>query len=44
MKTYNNGCECIQYDCGCCQHLEWDAVSMEGKCEYIIVVFTTTIM
>lgn len=31
MKAYNNSCECIKYDCGCCQHLEWDTVSMDGK-------------
>ncbi|XP_011632791.1 uncharacterized protein LOC105424322 [Pogonomyrmex barbatus] len=30
MKMYN-GCECIKYDCGCCQHLEWDEVSMDGR-------------
>lgn len=31
MKACDSNCECIKYNCGCCQHLEWDAVSMDGK-------------
>jgi len=34
MKVYesnDNGCECIEYNCGCCQHLDWNALSMDGK-------------
>ncbi|XP_029155465.1 uncharacterized protein LOC114928437 [Nylanderia fulva] len=30
IKTYNNGCECIKYDCGCCQYIELDAVFING--------------
>ncbi|GAB1859628.1 hypothetical protein CAJAP_00707 [Camponotus japonicus] len=29
--TYDNSCECInKYYCGCCQFIEWDAVSLNG--------------
>lgn len=31
MNVYDKGCECIKYNCGCCQHLKWNAVSMDGK-------------
>ena len=34
---YDNGCECIEYNCGCCQYLQWDVISMDGKCKYIII-------
>lgn len=45
MEMYDNGCECIKYNCGCCQHLQWDVVSMDGKCKYIIfVVYIVTII
>lgn len=30
IKTYNNGCECIKYDCGCCQYIEFDPISVNG--------------
>lgn len=28
-----NGCECINYDCGCCQYMELDFMSLNGNCE-----------
>ncbi|KYN08534.1 PREDICTED: uncharacterized protein LOC108773083 [Cyphomyrmex costatus] len=31
IKMNDNGCKCIQYNCGCCQLLIWDAVSLDGK-------------
>ncbi|XP_018059082.1 PREDICTED: uncharacterized protein LOC108694227, partial [Atta colombica] len=31
MRMYDNGCKCIEYNCGCCQHLQWDVISMDGK-------------
>ncbi|XP_014489089.1 PREDICTED: uncharacterized protein LOC106752137 [Dinoponera quadriceps] len=30
VKVYKDNCECIEFDCGCCQHIEWDAVSLNG--------------
>ncbi|XP_020294742.1 uncharacterized protein LOC109860218 isoform X3 [Pseudomyrmex gracilis] len=26
----DNSCECISYDCGCCQHIEWDRIDLNG--------------
>lgn len=37
MKVDSSGCECVKYNCGCCQHLVWNAVSLDGNCEYIII-------
>ncbi|KAL0107831.1 hypothetical protein PUN28_014839 [Cardiocondyla obscurior] len=30
IQVYNSGCECIKYDCGCCQRLNWGLVSLNG--------------
>lgn len=30
IKQDNRHCECIHYNCGCCEHLEWDAVKLNG--------------
>lgn len=30
---YDDGCECIKYDCGCCTDIEWHAVSLKGRRE-----------
>ncbi|XP_028046372.1 uncharacterized protein LOC105831505 [Monomorium pharaonis] len=30
MKADSKVCECINYDCGCCEHLTWDTVHMDG--------------
>ncbi|CAL1681721.1 unnamed protein product [Lasius platythorax] len=30
IKPHNNSCECIKYDCGCCQYMELDAISLNG--------------
>ncbi|XP_014611599.1 PREDICTED: uncharacterized protein LOC106790881 [Polistes canadensis] len=26
----HNSCECIQYNCGCCQYLIWNLISLDG--------------
>ncbi|XP_070162548.1 uncharacterized protein [Polyergus mexicanus] len=30
LEIRDNGCECIKYNCGCCQFIEWDTVSLNG--------------
>ncbi|XP_011166387.1 uncharacterized protein LOC105200506 [Solenopsis invicta] len=30
LKAESNNCKCFNYDCGCCQHLKWDEISMDG--------------
>ncbi|XP_050456195.1 uncharacterized protein LOC126853964 isoform X3 [Cataglyphis hispanica] len=30
LEIHDNGCECIKYNCGCCQFIEWDTVSLNG--------------
>ncbi|XP_018366053.1 PREDICTED: uncharacterized protein LOC108763174 [Trachymyrmex cornetzi] len=31
MNKFRNDCECIEYNCECCQHLQWDVISVHGK-------------
>lgn len=35
MKVYENKCECIKFDCGCCQYLKWNVLSLDGECNYL---------
>nr|XP_012235855.1 PREDICTED: uncharacterized protein LOC105680025 isoform X1 [Linepithema humile]XP_012235856.1 PREDICTED: uncharacterized protein LOC105680025 isoform X1 [Linepithema humile]XP_012235857.1 PREDICTED: uncharacterized protein LOC105680025 isoform X1 [Linepithema humile]XP_012235858.1 PREDICTED: uncharacterized protein LOC105680025 isoform X1 [Linepithema humile]XP_012235859.1 PREDICTED: uncharacterized protein LOC105680025 isoform X1 [Linepithema humile]XP_012235860.1 PREDICTED: uncharacterize len=31
MAAHDDGCECINYDCGCCTYIVWNAISLNGK-------------
>ncbi|XP_035718790.1 uncharacterized protein LOC118440206 [Vespa mandarinia] len=31
INLTENGCECIRYDCGCCKHIEWDTININGS-------------